>query len=98
VGLLTRALGVVGIAIGVFFIIPLPLFAPLLQILFQASLAMLLFRFWMGGIPPAWETGQAEPWPSRRKGPGRSTAVAPKPAPAAAVPAAEPRRSKRKKR
>jgi hypothetical protein len=95
-GLLTRALGVVGIAIGVFFIIPLPLFAPLLQILFQASLALLLFRLWMGGTPPAWDTGQAEPWAPRRAGPGRAGPGRADPAPAQGP--AQPGRTKRKKR
>jgi hypothetical protein len=79
----------------VFFILPLPLFGPLLQVLFQASLALLLFRAWMGGIPPAWNTGRAEPWPARQ-GASRRPAPRPEPTPQPAGPS-EPRR-KRKKR
>ena len=94
-GLLTRLLGMVGIGTGVFFILPLPLFGPLLQVLFQASLALLLFRAWMGGIPPAWNTGRAEPWPARQ-GASRRPAPRPEPTPQPAGPS-EPRR-KRKKR
>jgi hypothetical protein len=93
-GLLTRLLGYIGIATGVFFIVPIPLFGPLLQVMFQAALALLFFRAWMGGIPPAWETGRAEPWPGRQA-PARRVAPAGEPQPAG--PAA-PRRSKRKKR
>lgn len=92
-GLLTRMLGIVGIGTGVFFILPLPLFGPLLQVLFQAALALLLFRAWMGGIPPAWDTGRAEPWPSRQPAQRRP---APEPAPQAAGPSTA--RGKRKKR
>jgi hypothetical protein len=92
-GLLTRMLGIVGIATGVFFILPLPLFGPLLQVLFQAALALLLFRAWMGGIPPAWDTGRAEPWPTRAPAVRRPTA---EPAPQAAGPSSA--RGKRKKR
>jgi hypothetical protein len=94
-GLLTKLLGIVGIAVGIFFILPIPLLAPLLQLLFQSSLALLFFRFWMSGIPPAWESGKAEPWEPRRPAPARG-APKTKPAPAPA-PDAHPRR-KRKKR
>jgi hypothetical protein len=98
-GLLTRLLGMIGIGTGVFFILPLPL-GPLLQIMFQAALALLLFRAWMGGIPPAWDTGRAEPWPARQRATRR-----PAPAPAS-QPQAQPAgpagpavaRRKRKKR
>ena len=96
-GLLTRLLGTLGIGAGVFTILPILPFGPLLQLLLQAALALLFFRLWMGGIPPAWESGVAEPWPSRqppRPRPG------PEPAPQPALPeaTAAARRSKRKKR
>ncbi len=94
-GLLTRLLGTLGIGAGVFTILPILPFGPLLQLLFQAALALLLFRVWMGGIPPAWESGRAEPWPSRQRPPPRP---APEPAPQAAGAAAAPHRGKRKKR
>ena len=56
-GLLTRMLGWLGIAIGVFFVLPIVPLSPVLQILFQGSLALMFFNFWMGEIPPAWTTG-----------------------------------------
>ena len=65
-GLLTRLLGTLGIGAGVFTILPILPFGPLLQLLLQAALALMFFRLWMGGIPPAWESGRAEPWPSRK--------------------------------
>jgi hypothetical protein len=96
-GLLTRILGTLGIGAGVFTILPILPFGPLLQLLLQAALALMFFRVWMGGIPPAWESGKAEPWPSRQPPPRRQ---APEPAPEAAGAAttAAARRTKRKKR
>jgi hypothetical protein len=97
-GLLTRLLGTLGIGAGVFTILPILPFGPLLQLLLQATLALLFFRLWMGGIPPAWESGRSEPWPSRQ--PSRRPAPAAEPAPQPAGPAstAAARRGKRKKR
>ena len=93
-GLLTRLLGTLGIGAGIFTILPILPFGPLLQLLLQAALALMFFRLWMGGIPPAWESGRAEPWPSRKPPPPRQ---APEPAAQPAGPAA-PHRGKRKKR
>ena len=93
-GLLTRLLGTLGIGAGIFTILPILPFGPLLQLLLQAALALMFFRLWMGGIPPAWESGRAEPWPSRKPPPPRQ---APEPAAQPAGPAAPPR-GKRKKR
>jgi hypothetical protein len=95
-GLLTRALGILGIAAGVFTVLAGQL-GTLLQLMIQAVLALMFFGFWMGGVPPAWRTGKAEPWPARQPPPSRRAA---EPAPQAAEPAepAAPRRGKRKKR
>jgi hypothetical protein len=92
-GLLTKALGILAIATGVFTVLAGQL-GLLLQLMVQAVLALLFFRVWMGGIPPAWESGKAEPWPARQPPPKRA---APEPAtePAGPEPA---RRGKRKKR
>jgi hypothetical protein len=92
-GLLTRALGILSIATGVFTVLAGQL-GLLLQLMVQAVLALMFFRFWMGGIPPAWNTGRAEPWPSRQPPPPRAAG---EPAPQPAGPG-EPRRGKRKKR
>jgi hypothetical protein len=81
-GLLTRFMGVVGIFVGVFIIIPL---VPLstLQAFWLVAVAFMLFGIWPGaGVPPAWRTGSAEPWPKapaveRRRGRGRPAPPAP---------------------
>jgi hypothetical protein len=81
-GLLTRFMGVVGIFVGVFIIIPL---VPLstLQAFWLVAVAFLLFGLWPGaGVPPAWQTGREEPWPKaapveRGRGRGRAAPAEP---------------------
>jgi hypothetical protein len=90
-GLLTRMFGVLGMITGATLVI-FPL--PIVQVCWMAALALLCFGLWPGGMPPAWQSGLAEPWPSNRPQPQQ------RPAPA---PAAEPQpragtRSKRKRK
>jgi hypothetical protein len=104
-GLLTRFMGVVGIFVGVFIIIPL---VPLstLQTFWLIAVAVMLFGAWPGaGVPPAWRTGHEEPWPSAAAAPRRRGAAAPAPAtPSGSEPVEEPTpmagaaRRKRKRR
>jgi hypothetical protein len=100
-GLVTRLFGIIGSIAGVVELLPLlgPL-SPLFEIMFLAALALLFFRAWAGGTPPAWETGRAEPWPTRERAPRAprrgAAAPAPEPRPQPAGPA--PARRKRKKR
>jgi hypothetical protein len=64
-GLLPKALGIIGIAAGVLFIIVLvPL--PVLQLLWLVGIGMMLLE--LGGLhrPPAWDAGEAIPWVGRR--------------------------------
>jgi hypothetical protein len=73
VGLLTRFLGYLGIIAGVLTIIPLvPI--PIVEAYWLLALAYLLSGRWPSGVPPAWSSGRAEPWPSRQQqmGAGRS--------------------------
>ena len=100
VGLLTRFLGILGMVSGAL--------AVLIEFVFSlvVSFWLIAFGFMLlglarGGLPPAWRTGQAEPWPGRA--PARGRAPAPDPEPAAGpAPAARPhpssRRRKRKRR
>jgi hypothetical protein len=61
-GLLSRFMGILGCIIGVLVIIPLgPL--PIVQTFWLVALAALFFGFWPSGMPPAWKSGQSEPWP-----------------------------------
>jgi hypothetical protein len=64
VGLLTRLFGGIGIFIGVLVVLPVPLLSQVLQPLWLFALSWLFLQRWPGGMPPAWQTGRAEPWPS----------------------------------
>jgi hypothetical protein len=99
VGLLTRFMGVLGIIVGVLFVIPLGTLQ-IVQPFWLLALAALFLGRWPNGVPPAWQTGKAEPWPSQQElreqrerakageGKGTSTpapAQEPEPEPAAAT-------------
>lgn len=63
-GLLTRFLGILGILAGVLTVLPV-LAAPILQPFWLAAIGVLFLGRWPGaGVPPAWRSGKAEPWPS----------------------------------
>ena len=67
VGLLTRFMGTLAILLGVFLVLPLlPYGATLIQVFWLFALAAMLLKRWPGGMPPAWRSGQAEPWPTAR--------------------------------
>jgi hypothetical protein len=62
-GLLTRFLGYLGVISAVLFLIPLvPL--PIVQIYWLGALALLFAGRLPSGMPPAWQSGEAMPWPS----------------------------------
>jgi hypothetical protein len=61
-GLLTRTMGILGMFAGGAIVLFGPS-QPLLP-LWTAFLAPLFLGRWIGGQPPAWKSGQAEPWPS----------------------------------
>jgi hypothetical protein len=64
-GLLTRFLGVLGILVGVLQILPIGVL-PVAQAFWLLALAALFIGFRPGtGMPPAWTTGRAQPWPSQ---------------------------------
>ena len=66
VGLLTRFMGVLGIIVGVLFVIPLGTLQVVQPFWLLALTALFLGR-WPNGVPPAWQTGEAEPWPSQQE-------------------------------
>ena len=67
VGLLTRFLGYLGIIAGILTIIPLvPI--PIVEAYWLLALAYLFSGRWPSGVPPAWTTGRAEPWPKAQRG------------------------------
>jgi hypothetical protein len=60
-GLLTRFMGVLGIICGAALVL-LP--QNPIVVFWLLALALLFAGRWPQGMPPAWETGRAEPWPS----------------------------------
>ena len=67
VGLLTRFMGVLGIIAGVLFVIPLGSPLPIVQSFWFGALALLFAGRWPNGMPPAWVSGEAVPWPSQQE-------------------------------
>ena len=64
VGLLTNFMGILGIIVGVLVVLPIFGMLPIVQLFWFAALAVLFLGRWPNGAPPAWATGEAEPWPS----------------------------------
>lgn len=68
-GVLSNFIGIIGIIVGVFLVLG-PLLGsvlgpiPIVQWFWLLALAALFLGYWPGGRPPAWETGEEEPWPS----------------------------------
>ena len=60
-GLLSRFMGILGIFVGVVLVIPLGV--QILQLFWFAALGLLFLNRWPGGRGPAWQTGEAIPWP-----------------------------------
>jgi hypothetical protein len=64
VGLLTRFMGVLGMITGALQILPIGGPLPVVQAFWLIMLAVLFLDRWPNGQPPAWRTGNPEPWPS----------------------------------
>jgi hypothetical protein len=63
----------------------LPILSPLpiVQTFWLGAMALLLAGRWPGGLPPAWVTGEAQPWPSQQEArEARRRNSEPEPAPA----------------
>ena len=63
VGVLSRFMGVLGVAMGVMMVIPFGI-QPILQLFWLTAVAVMFLGRWPGGRGPAWQTGEAVPWPS----------------------------------
>jgi hypothetical protein len=62
-GLLTRFWAMLGLALGVsLLLVPIGIFG---LVLWFAAVGLMLAGWWPGPLPPAWEAGEAIPWPSR---------------------------------
>jgi hypothetical protein len=103
VGLLTRFLGVLGILSGVVWILPQVDQIGLVRSSWFVLVGLLILGRLPSGTPAAWETGRAEPWPSRLQVAEARAAKAepepePEPAPRGAAAPRQPQRQKRKRR
>jgi hypothetical protein len=67
IGLLTRFMGVLGIICGALIVLPILSPLPIVQTFWLGAMALLLAGRWPGGLPPAWSTGEATPWPSQQE-------------------------------
>jgi hypothetical protein len=67
VGLLTRFMGVLGVIVGILFVFPLESQLPLVKVFWLLALGALFLGRWPGGNPPAWKTGEAQPWPTQQE-------------------------------
>jgi len=65
VGLLTRFMGVLGIIVGVTFVLPLDQ-QGIIRVFWLGALGFLILGRWPT-VPKAWVTGEAEPWPSQQQ-------------------------------
>jgi hypothetical protein len=64
-GLLSRFMGILGIIVGVLFVVPLLGPVPIVEVFWVAALGLLFLGKWpQGGRGPAWETAEAIPWPT----------------------------------
>jgi hypothetical protein len=65
-GLLTRFFGVLGILSGLLLVLPIDQ-PGIIRSFFLIGLGLVFLGRWMGGRPPAWSTGTAQPWPSQQE-------------------------------
>jgi hypothetical protein len=64
VGIVSPFMGVLGAIAGALLVLPLAGVSPVIQAFWLGAFALLLLDRWPGGRGPAWETGEAEPWPT----------------------------------
>jgi hypothetical protein len=68
VGLLSRFMGVLGVIVGVATPPILPIDQQgIIRVFWLAALGVLFLGRWPSGMPKAWVTGEAEPWPTQQQ-------------------------------
>jgi len=84
VGLLTRFMGILGVIGAVLAVLPIGTPVPIVQAFWLGALGYLFSGRWPNGVPPAWVTGEAQPWPTQMqlREQREAGADAPPPAPA----------------
>ena len=63
-GTLSRFMGILGIIIGVLYVLPLLGGPQIIQLFWLTAIGVLFLNRWPGGRGPAWDSGEAEPWPT----------------------------------
>src|SRR3954447_18509056 len=64
-GTLSKFMGIIGVIVGVLFVLPILGSGPIVEVFWIAALGLLFLNKWpQGGRGPAWETGEADPWPT----------------------------------
>ena len=106
VGLLSPFMSILGVIVGVLIVFATLGIAPIIQAFWLGAVGLVLLGNWPGGRGPAWESGEAEPWPSaaQRRGlapmPGEEPKLdpdePPEPEPVPERPASRKRRGKRR--
>jgi hypothetical protein len=66
VGLLTRFMGILGAIVGATFVLPLDQ-QGIIRVFWMAAIGALILGRWPSGLPKAWSTGEAEPWPTQQQ-------------------------------
>jgi hypothetical protein len=94
-------MGVLGAIVGALYVLPLFTGPYPVELFWLVALGVLFLGRWPGGRGPAWDTGEAIPWPQPERGPRRGVEEAePEPSalPEPEDPAAAPEKRKRKKK
>jgi hypothetical protein len=63
-GVVSRFLGILGVIVGALYVLPVFGGPLIVQVFWVGALGALFLGRWPGGRGPAWETGEAVPWPS----------------------------------
>jgi hypothetical protein len=66
-GLVTRFMGVLGMIVGGLTIFPRIAPLPVVPAFWMVALGVLIAGRWPNGSPPAWEIGEAIPWPTQQQ-------------------------------
>jgi hypothetical protein len=64
VGLVTPFMSILGVIAGALIVFPFASISAIVQAFWLGALGALLLGRWPGGRGPAWESGEAEPWPT----------------------------------
>jgi hypothetical protein len=64
IGLVSPFMGVLGAIAGALVVLPFAGISPVIQAFWLGAMGLLFLGRWPGGRGPAWETGEAEPWPT----------------------------------